>query len=130
MTGWEEHQQQLSRLGLKPEQFEENFGRSAGPGGQNVNKVSTAVELRHIPTGQSVTVRDTRSQARNRQIARGRLLDQIEQQRKAKREERRQKREAKRRRNRPRPAKVKRKMLESKKRRGEKKKMRRKPRLD
>jgi protein subunit release factor B len=130
MTGWEEHQQQLHRLGLKPEQFEESFGRSAGPGGQHVNKVSTAVELRHIPTGQSVTVRDTRSQARNRQIARGRLLDQIEQERKAKREQRRRKREAKRRRNRPRPPKVKRKMLESKKRRGETKKMRQKPRLD
>ena len=42
--------------------LEETFARSSGPGGQNVNKVATAVTLRHRPSGMSVTVQDSRSQ--------------------------------------------------------------------
>jgi protein subunit release factor B len=59
---------------LNEAELEEIFSRSSGPGGQNVNKVSTRVTLRHIPTGLSVTVSDSRSQAMNRQLARERLL--------------------------------------------------------
>src|SRR5579859_5793057 len=55
-------------------ELEETFSRAAGPGGQNVNKVSTRVTLRHLPTNISVTVQDSRSQAMNRQLARERLL--------------------------------------------------------
>ncbi len=55
-------------------ELEEQFDRSSGPGGQNVNKVSTKVTLRHLPTQISVSVQDTRSQAQNRQLARERLL--------------------------------------------------------
>jgi len=58
----------LAKLGLKEFEFEESFCRSAGPGGQHVNKVSTAVELRHRPTGLAVRVQDSRSQALNRRI--------------------------------------------------------------
>jgi len=53
----------LARLGLRLEDFEESFARSSGPGGQHVNKVSTAVTLRHGPSGAAVTVQDSRSQS-------------------------------------------------------------------
>src|SRR6186997_2160737 len=120
----------MRRLAISETDLEENFARSSGPGGQNVNKVSTAVTLRHLPSGISVTVQDSRSQAVNRKLARERLLGAIESAREAQRMAEIAKREKERRRKSPRPAALKRKILESKRRRADLKKQRTKIKLD
>jgi protein subunit release factor B len=114
----------LARLRLDASDFEEKFARSSGPGGQHVNKVSTAVTLRHVPTGAAVTVQDSRSQSMNRQLAWERLLDAIERQRSEERAAQKSEVEKKRRQNRKRPHGLKMRILEAKKRRSNVKKLR------
>jgi len=60
-------------LGLREEDFEEKFIRSSGPGGQKVNKTSSCVVLRHVPSGLEVKMQKERSQPLNRYRARKRL---------------------------------------------------------
>src|SRR5437763_844803 len=114
----------MRSLGIRDVDLEEGFARSSGPGGQNVNKVATAVTLRHRPSGISVTVQDSRSQAVNRKLARERLLDAIESTREEQRLAEVAKREKARRRKSQRPARLKKRILESKRKRGELKKQR------
>ena len=109
---------------LPEDELEETFARSSGPGGQNVNKVATAVTLRHRPSGISVTVQDSRSQAMNRKLARQRLLDAIEDRQRAVRRAQVSAREKERRCKSPRPAALKRRILELKRKRGELKRQR------
>ena len=114
----------MKQLGVYESDLEEIFARSSGPGGQHVNKVSTAVTLRHRPSGTSVTVQDSRSQAVNRKLARERLVDAIACAREQRRAAERAKREKERRQKSPRPSTLKKKILESKRKRGELKKRR------
>ena len=120
----------MRKLEISESDLREIFARSSGPGGQNVNKVSTAVTLRHLPTGISVTVQDSRSQAVNRRLARERLLEAIENVRERQRMAEIATHEKERRRKSPRPPALKKKILESKRRRGELKKQRTKIKLD
>lgn len=68
---------EMKRLGIREEDIEETFTRSSGPGGQNVNKLSTCVHLRHRPSGIAVKVMRERSQALNRFLARRSLAEKI-----------------------------------------------------
>lgn len=64
---------------IDPDDVEIDITTSQGPGGQNVNKVATAVKMRHKPTGIEVRMQDTKSQHQNRekawQLLRARLFD-------------------------------------------------------
>ena len=116
--------ERLHRLGVQAADLKESFARSSGPGGQHVNKVSTAVTLKHLPSGLAVTVQDSRSQAHNRELALERLLDTLERRKAEAHQRQRAEASQKRRRNSPRPPRLKRKILETKRKRSQLKKLR------
>jgi protein subunit release factor B len=114
----------MAALGIREQDLQESFARSGGPGGQHVNKVSTAVTLRHVPSGIAVTVQDSRSQSHNRQVARERLLDAIERRENELRRQKISRAEKTRRQRRQRPRALKKRILESKREHSKKKKLR------
>jgi peptide chain release factor len=71
-------QEKMTKFGIREEDLIERFIRSRGHGGQNVNKVSTCVYLKHVPTGIEVKCQQERSQALNRFFARRILIEKIE----------------------------------------------------
>lgn len=78
---------------IKPDDVIEHVCRSSGPGGQNVNKVSSAIKLEHIPTGITVHMQDEKSQHKNRakawRLLRSRIYEQIQSQKRAERDSKR-----------------------------------------
>ncbi|TBR17448.1 peptide chain release factor-like protein [bacterium] len=111
----------MVRLGVREEDIVERFIRAQGPGGQNVNKVSTCVHLRHLPTGIEVKCQQERFQAQNRYLARQLLLKKIESAVLGKLSEEQKRIEKIRRQKRRRSRRSKLKILESKRRHAEKK---------
>ena len=114
----------MARFGIREEDIVERFIRSSGPGGQNVNKVSTAVYLKHIPTGIEVKCQQERTQALNRYLARRLLVRKIETSILGKLSKEQQRIEKIRRQKRRRSRRSRLKMLETKRKHSEKKHLR------
>ena len=114
----------MEDLGIREADIEESFVRSGGHGGQNVNKTSTCVYLKHIPTGIEVKCRKERSQALNRYHARVLLVKKIERQIRGQQSAEIQRIEKLRRQKRKRSKKAREKMLADKAAQGEKKRLR------
>lgn len=116
--------EKMEALDIQEEDLEESFIRSGGKGGQHVNKTSTCVYLKHIPTGIEVKCQEERSQAMNRYRARVILANKIEQLAKGKESAEIQRIEKIRRQKRKRSKRAKEKMLAEKKMTSEKKRLR------
>ena len=137
MSAWEvspeiedAQSQRMAALGVREGDLEETFVRSGGHGGQNVNKTSTCVMLRHGPTGVQVKCQTSRQQGYNRWLARERLLDELERRRRQRVEAERARVEKLRRQKRPRSRAAKARMLADKARRSEVKVLRRRAEAD
>ncbi len=121
----EELQRAADRLGIKEADLEESFVRSGGPGGQSVNKVSSCVILKHLPSGLVVKCQQERSQAMNRYWARRILLDRLEAQIHGRQSEEARRIHKIKRQKRKRSKRAKDKILAGKKQHSEKKSLRR-----
>ncbi len=69
--------ERMAALGIREEDLEERFVRSSGKGGQHVNKTSSCVYLKHLPTGIEVKCMEERSQSLNRFLARRELVEKV-----------------------------------------------------
>lgn len=116
--------EKMKGLNIREENIQETFIRSGGRGGQHVNKTSTCVYLKHIPTGIEVKCQEERSQALNRYRARVILANKVEQMIKGRESEETQRIEKIRRQKRKRSKRAKEKMLAEKKITSEKKRLR------
>lgn len=121
-----ELKRQMQKMGILESDIEESFIRASGPGGQNVNKVSSCVYLKHLPTNTEIKCQDERSQSLNRYFARVLLLEKVTRLRYEERLQRIQEVEKKRRQNRKRTRAMKEGILEEKHKRAEKKQTRQK----
>ncbi len=99
----------------------ESFVLGSGPGGQKVNKTASAVRLYHAPSGITVKVSESRSREANRWLARRELAERILEKENAAQSARRQAAERIRRQKRRRSRRQRAKMLDDKRRHGEKK---------
>src|SRR5207244_5729130 len=116
--------QRMAALGVREADLEETFVRSAGHGGQNVNKSATCVMLLHRPTGLRVKCQTSRQQGLNRFLARRLLLDKIERMQTGHVEAQRSRIEKIRRQKRKRSRRAKERILADKARHGEKQRLR------
>ncbi len=124
----DELQARMDRLGIKQDDLIEKFILGSGKGGQKINKTSSCVYLKHIPTSIEIKCQRDRSREMNRYYARKELCDRIEESISEEKSERQKAIEKIRRQKRRRSRKSKEKMLAGKKIQSEKKSLRRSPR--
>jgi protein subunit release factor B len=120
-------EQRLTKLGAPPSTLVEKFIQGSGAGGQKINKTSSCVYLKHLPTGIEVKCQGERSREINRQLAREELCKKIQALYDNAAAEKKNAREKTRRTNRPRSRNSKNRMLKGKKQNAQKKNLRRKP---
>jgi len=125
---FEELQQRMERLGIHESDLIEKFILGSGRGGQKIQKTSSCVYLKHLPTGIEVKCQQDRSREVNRYLARRQLCDRFESEVHKVKSQKQQEREKIRRQKRRRSRRSKEKMLESKKLHGERKHLRQAPR--
>jgi len=123
----EELHRRMETLGIHESDLIEKFILGSGKGGQKVNKTSSCVYLKHIPTGIEVKCQQDRSRELNRYIARRELCDRFESQINKVKSQKQQQMEKIRRQKRRRSRRSKDKMLSNKKHHGEKKSQRQTP---
>ncbi len=124
---FEELQKRMEALGIQENDLIEKFILGSGKGGQKVNKTSSCVYIKHIPTGIEVKCQQDRSRELNRYIARRELCDRFESQINKVKTEKQHLVEKIRRQKRRRSRRSKEKMLTNKKHHGEKKNLRQSP---
>lgn len=110
-----EIEEKLKQLHISDDDLIEKFILGSGPGGQKINKSSSCVYLKHIPTGIEVKCQTSRSREENRLLARRSLIEKLEKQLFQEKTKKDQEREKIRRQKKRRSRKQKDKMLHAKK---------------
>ena len=119
--------ERMAQLGIRDEDLIEKFILGSGSGGQKINKTSSCVYLKHIPTGIEIKCQRDRSREMNRYYARKELCERLEEKIENKKSERQQAIEKIRRQKRRRSRRSKEKMLAGKKMHSTTKSMRQTP---
>ena len=118
-------EERMRKLGVREQDLVEKFVLGSGKGGQKINKTSSCVYIRHVPSGLEVKCQRERAQSLNRYVARRELCDRLEGRVLGMKSARRQEEERIRRQKRRRSRRQKAVMLAGKRQQGEKKQQRR-----
>lgn len=120
----EELQEWMRRLGIEENDIIEKFILGSGRGGQKINKTSSCVYLKHLPSGIEIKCQQERSRELNRYYARKELCQRLQEKEQHTKSQRQQLREKIRRQKRRRSRRSKEKMLADKKQHAQKKRLR------
>lgn len=124
---FEQLQKRMEDLGIKEGDLIEKFILGSGSGGQKINKTSSCVYIKHLPSGTEIKCQKDRSREMNRFLARRELCDRLEEQQENIKSKKQQLVEKIRRQKRRRSRRSKEKMLVEKKFKSEKKSLRKSP---